>query len=68
MWYMKNKDLIMDAAALLFKVLCVASAAAMAKGLILLASLDFVGALVWTCSGFYALVMVVAAANLLKDE
>lgn len=68
MWYKKHEDLITDATPLLFKVLCAASAAAMANGLFLLASLNFVGALVWTCGGFYAFVAVVASANLLKSR
>lgn len=68
MWCRKREDMITDATSLLFKVLCVASAAAMAKGLVLLASLNFVGALVWTLGGVYALVAVVAAANLLASR
>ena len=68
MRYRKHEDRIMGAAALLFKVLFVACAAAMVKGLILLASFDFLGAFLWTFGGFYALFLIVIAFILLSQR
>lgn len=68
MRYRKHEDRIMAASALLFKVLCVICAAAMVKGLILLVSLDFLGAFLWTFGGFYALCLIVVAFILLAQR